>query len=92
LPDGLGYNSLPLEQVNSAKKLEICVAISMAMNPKLKVLRIDGNALDHDSLVAIGELVDNQGYQVWIEKVSDDNKVGFYIEDGHLTGAENETN
>lgn len=88
LPDGLAYNGIPLEQVNSAKKLEICVAISMALNPKLKVLRIDGNALDHDSLVAIGRIVDNQGYQVWIEKVSDtfDDSIGFYIEDGHLAG------
>jgi len=86
LPDGLAYNGIPLEQVNSAKKLEICVAISMAMNPKLKVLRIDGNALDTESLLAIGRIVDNRGYQVWIEKVSDDNKIGFYIEDGHLVG------
>jgi len=90
LPDGLAYNGIPLEQVNSAKKLEICVAISMALNPKLKVLRIDGNALDTESLLAIGKIVDNQGYQVWIEKVSDDNKIGFYIEDGHLTGETNE--
>jgi len=82
--DGLAFNGLPLEQVNAAKKLEICVAISMAMNPKLKVLRINGNDLDHDSLVTIGELVNNKDYQTWVEKVSDDNTIGFYIEDGHL--------
>lgn len=90
LPDGLAYGGIPLEQVNTVKKLEICVAISMAMNPKLKVLRINGNDLDHDSLGAIGELVADKDYQVWIEKVSDDNTIGFYIEDGHLTGGENE--
>jgi len=84
LPDGLAYERIPLEQVNQAKKLEVCVAISMALNPKLKVLRINGNDLDTESLLAIGRLVDNQGYQVWIEKVSDDNTIGFYIEDGHL--------
>ena len=90
LPDGLGYNGLPLEQECQSKRLKICVAIAMAMNSKLKVLRIDGNGLDKDSLVAIGELVAGKDYQVWIEKVSDDNKIGFYIEDGHLTGAQNE--
>ena len=84
LSDGLAYEGIPLEQVNQAKKLEICVAISMAMNPKLKVLRINGNDLDTERLLAIGQIVDNQGYQVWIEKVSDDNTVGFYIEDGQL--------
>ena len=90
LVDGLGYNGLPLEQECESKRLKICVAIAMAMNPKLKVLRIDGNGLDKDSLVAIGELVAGKDYQVWIEKVSDDNKIGFYIEDGHLTGGQNE--
>jgi hypothetical protein len=90
LPDGLGYNGLPLEQECDSKRLKICVAIAMAMNPKLKVLRIDGNGLDKDSLVAIGELVTGKDYQVWIEKVSDDKKIGFYIEDGHLAGEQNE--
>lgn len=84
LPDGLAYRQIPLEQVNSAKQLEVCVAISMALNPKLQVLRIDGNALDKNSLAIIGQLVAAKDYQVWIEKVSDDNSIGFYIEDGHL--------
>ena len=84
IPDGLAFEGIPLEQVNTAKQLEICVSISMAMNPKLKVLRINGNDLDAESLLAIGRIVDNQGYQVWVEKVSDDDKIGFYIEDGNL--------
>ncbi len=90
LPDGLAYGGIPLEQVNSAKQLEVCVAISMALNPKLQVLRIDGNALDKNSLATIGKLVADKDYQVWIEKVTDDNTIGFYIEDGHLTGETDE--
>ncbi|KKM77882.1 hypothetical protein LCGC14_1365490 [marine sediment metagenome] len=86
LSDGLGYNGLPLEQECQSGRLKICVAIAMAMNPKLTVLRIDGNGLDKDGLVAIGELVAGTEYQVWIEKVADDNTIGFYIEDGHLAG------
>lgn len=80
--DGLSFNNIPLEQVNDAKKLEVCVAVSMVMNPKLKVLRINGNDLDNESLLAIGRLADNQGYQIWVEKVSDDSTVGFFIEEG----------
>jgi len=90
LPDGLAYDGIPLEQVNAAKNLEICVAISMALNPKLKVLRINGNDLDTESLLAIGRLVADKDYQVWIEKVTDGDEIGFYIEDGHLTGEQNE--
>ncbi|MCK5016517.1 MAG: AAA family ATPase, partial [Candidatus Peribacteraceae bacterium] len=82
--DGLSFEGIPLEQVNSAKQLEVCVAVSMVMNPKLKVLRINGNDLDNESLLAIGRLADNQGYQIWVEKVSDDSTVGFFIEEGHL--------
>lgn len=83
--DGLAFEGIPLEQVNAAKKLEVCVAIAMALNPKLKVLRINGNDLDKDSLVTIAELIADKDYQVWVEKVSDDSKIGFYIEDGSLT-------
>ncbi len=90
LPDGLGYNGIPLEQECQSKRLKICVAIAMAMNPKLTVLRIDGNGLDTDSRIAIGELVAGTEYQLWMEVVSDDNSIGFYIEDGHLTGDLNE--
>lgn len=82
--DGLAFDNIPLEQVNDAKKLDVCVTIAMAMKPKLEVLRINGNDLDTESLLALGQIVDNQGYQVWIEKVSDDSSIGFYIEDGTL--------
>ena len=91
LSDGLAFGGIPLEQINTAKKLEICVSISMAMNPKLKVLRINGNDLDIKSLSDIAKMVDNQGYQIWIEVVSDDDKIGFYIEDGQLIGDKNES-
>jgi len=82
--DGLAYGGIPLEQVNEAKKLEICVAIAMALNPELKVLRINGNDLDKNSLRTLAELIGDKDYQVWVEKVSDDSKLGFFIEDGHL--------
>uniref|UniRef100_A0A6M3JAM5 Putative ATPase domain containing protein n=1 Tax=viral metagenome TaxID=1070528 RepID=A0A6M3JAM5_9ZZZZ len=83
--DGLAFEGIPLEQVNDAKKLEICVAIAMAFNPELKVLRINGNDLDKDSLATIGKLITDKDYQVWIEKMTDENTIGFYIEDGTLT-------
>jgi len=88
--DGLAYNGIPLEQECDSKKLKICTAIAMAMNPKLKVLRINGNELDTDSLKSIGELVAGKDYQIWIEKVTDSNIIGFYIEDGHLAGTDYE--
>lgn len=82
LPDGLAFDGIYLEQVNEAKRLEICVAIAMALNPTLQVLRINGNDLDTDSLTIIAKLIADKDYQVWVEKVMDDNTIGFFIEDG----------
>lgn len=93
LPDGLAYNGTPIEDESESKRLKICVQIAMAMNPNLKVLRIDGNSLDKESLATIGRIADKQDYQIWVEKVSDDKTIGFYIEDGSLvTGENNDSN
>jgi len=81
---GLLYKGIPLAQVNSAKQLEIAVAISMALNPTLRVIRMDGNNLDHDTLAVISKMVKDSDYQVWVEKVEEDSSVGLYIEDGSI--------
>ena len=88
LADGLGYNGIPLEQECDSKKLEICIAIAMAMNPKLQVLRISGNDFDPENLIAIGKMIADKNYQVWIERVSGNDRIGFYIEDGNLVSGE----
>ena len=84
------YDNIPLAQVNESMQLQIAVAISMALNPKLKVILMKGNDLDAESLETVCKLADEKDYQVWIEKVSDDkrNKTGFIIEDGLIVEAE----
>jgi len=78
------YNNIPLAQVNDSMQLQIAVAISMALNPKLRVILMKGNDLDSANLETICKMAKEKDYQVWIEKVSDDkkNKTGFIIEDG----------
>ena len=56
----------------------------MELNPTLKVLRMDGNNLDSDSLAAISAIVKENDYQAWIEKVDETGKVGIVIEDGQI--------
>lgn len=82
--DGVLYDGLPLSQINDAKKLEIAVAVSMKLNPKLRVLRMDGNGLDSASLAVIEKMVADSDYQAWIEKVDETGKVGIVIEDGQI--------
>lgn len=97
--DGLGisdegevmFNSLPLSQASLAEQLKISTAVAMALNPKLRVLRItDGSLLDSDSMRVIESLAKDNDYQVWIEQVDETGEVGFYIEDGSLVSVNGE--
>jgi DNA repair exonuclease SbcCD ATPase subunit len=78
-------DGVPFDQASDAEKLRASVAIAMAMNPKLRVVRIrDGSLLDAESLETVAQMADANDCQVWVERVSDDRKVGFVIEDGAL--------
>jgi len=81
--DGLAYNNIPIEQISDSEKLRVGIAIGMAMNPTLKVLRIiDGSLLDKNSMQIISDMVKAEDYQVFVEVVDESGKVGIYIEDG----------
>jgi ABC-type lipoprotein export system ATPase subunit len=83
--DGVTYGGLPLEQASGAEQLRVSVAIAMAANPKLRVLRIkDGSLLDAGSLRMIAEMAEAADYQVWIEVVDTTGKVGIVMEDGEI--------
>lgn len=88
--DGLGfgegevlYNGVPFEQASSAEQLRVSVALAMAANPKLRVLRIkDGSLLDMQGLTMLRDMADAHDYQVWIETVDENASVGIHMEDG----------
>jgi energy-coupling factor transporter ATP-binding protein EcfA2 len=83
----LFFQDIPFFQASSAEQLRVSVAIAMAMNPKLRVLRIkDGSLLDEKSLQLIAEAAGAADYQVWIERVDTSGKVGIVMEDGHVAG------
>jgi len=83
------YQDLPFAQACSAEQLRVSVAIAMAANPKLRVLRIkDGSLLDENGLQLIAEMAAERDYQVWIERVDTSGKVGIVMEDGEVVGAE----
>lgn len=66
--DEVTMNGLPFSQASSAEQLRTSVAIAMATNPQLRVLRIkDGGLLDEESMAIIAEMAADQDYQVWVE-------------------------
>lgn len=85
--DGVIYDGIPLSQVNDAKKLEVGMGIAMAENPELRVIRMNGNDLDDDSLEIIRKLAMDKDFQVWIERWAGGPR-GIIIEDGNVKGAE----
>ncbi len=79
------FGGIPLDQASAAEQLKVSVAMAMAMNPKLRVLRItDGSLLDSDSLAALEAMAVASDYQVWLEMVDESGSVGVVIEDGHV--------
>lgn len=77
------YNGLPFDQASSAEQLRVSVAIAMAGNPKLRVLRIkDGSLLDNASLAMIAQMADEGDYQIWVERVQEGGRVGIEMQDG----------
>lgn len=83
--DGIYYNGIPFEQVSDSEKLRVSISIAMALNPKIRVIRItNGSLLDSENMKIIEELAKDKDYQIWIEKVDETGKVGIYIEEGEV--------
>lgn len=81
-------NDIPLSQASHAEKLRVSLAVAMAANPKLRVIRsYDGSLLDRRSMQIVADMARDGDYQVWIERVDETGEVGFYMEDGGVAAA-----
>ena len=90
--DGVTYQGVPLKQASAAEQLRVSVAMAMALNPKVRVIRItDGSLLDSDNLALIEQMAADQDFQVWIERVDETGTVGVVIEDGQVAGVQHTT-
>lgn len=82
------YNEVPFEQLGGSERLRISLAVAMALNPKLRVIRCtDGSLLDSESLKIVEEMAAEKDYQVWLEVVDESGEMGIVIEDGSIVGA-----
>jgi len=75
----------PLAQEGTGVKLRVAMAVAMAEDSGIKVIRIDdGERFDQKNLALIREMAAENGYQVWMARVDESGAVGFVIEDGAL--------
>lgn len=76
--ENIFLHGLPMEvgQINTAKLLEVGVEISMALNPNLRTIFLhEGSLLDSEALAALIRKVEERGYQLIAEIVTDENEV-----------------
>lgn len=84
--DGVTYNGVPFSQASSAEQIRVSLAMAMALNPKLKVIRIlDGSLLDDESMALIADMAKGADYQVLIERVGNADEGAVIIEDGQVS-------
>ena len=82
---GVTFNGVPFGQASAAEQIRVSLAMAMALNPSLRVIRIlDGSLLDADSMAAIAAMAKAGDYQVWVERVADDADTAVVIEDGSV--------
>jgi hypothetical protein len=68
--DDITLNGIPLDQVNTATKLDIAVSVSMAMNKKLKLVMIrEGSLFDIPHLKDVLYRLHDAGFQYIVEWV-----------------------
>ena len=83
--DGVLYQGVPFSQASSAERLRVGIAMAMALNPKIRVIRItDGSLLDSENLALIEEMAGEHDFQIWIERVDESGSIGITIEDGQV--------
>jgi predicted ABC-type transport system involved in lysophospholipase L1 biosynthesis ATPase subunit len=76
---------VPFKQASGAEQLRVSLAMAIALNPKLRVIRIaDGSLLDSDNLALVESIARENDFQVWIEMVGDGDGRGIIIEDGSV--------
>lgn len=68
--DMVYLRGVPFEQASDAEQLRAALAMGIAANPRLRVIRIrDGSLLDADALQVIREVAAEENFQIWMERV-----------------------
>jgi len=76
--DQVIFEKLPIDLASSGRQIRIFTKMAIAMSPKVKVLLIrDGSLLDSAGFAEICQIAEDEGFQIWLERVSDDNKTGL---------------
>jgi AAA domain len=89
--DEVIYRGFPFGQGSNAEQIRCSVAIGMASNPELRVMRIkDGSLLDDKAMEILAEMCQAHDQQLFMEVVDTSGKIGVYLEDGEVSAINEE--
>lgn len=78
-------HGVPFSQAADSEQLRASVAIAIAANPRLRVIRIrDASLLDTDAFAILADVAERTGTQIWAESVFPHSDAALIMEDGHL--------
>lgn len=68
--DRVFLRGVPFEQASDAEQIRAALALAIAANPRLRVIRIrDGERFDDDAMAVIREVAAEENFQIWVEAV-----------------------
>jgi DNA repair exonuclease SbcCD ATPase subunit len=68
------FNGVSFTELAESEKIKVSMAIAMAQNPKLRIVRIlDGALLDKKSFDVVKQMASENNFQVWVERAIWDN-------------------
>lgn len=83
--EGVTYQGVPFKQASTAEQIRVSMAMAIALNPTLRVIRIsDGSLLDSDSLALVEETAREHDFQIWVEMVEGNHEGAYTIVDGEV--------
>ena len=84
--NGVLYDDLPFDQAADSARFRVSVAISIAMNPELKIMFIRNgwSLLDTNNKALLCQMAEETGHQIWAEVVGKSDDCSVIIEDGSI--------
>ena len=88
--DGVTVGGVRFDQLSTAQQITTSAKIAMRSNPKLKIILIrEGALINKANTEALCKLAEERGYQLWMEKFSEDaSETGIHISDGEIVAVD----
>ncbi|MBO6755703.1 MAG: AAA family ATPase [Roseibium sp.] len=83
---GVSLRGIPFADASQAEQLETAIAVAVALDPKLRVVRVkDGALLGEAAMRKLAEFADAYDMQIWVETIESARPSAIQIVDGAIS-------